>query len=73
MRNVALLSVVVVLFLVITYPLAMWTDSNLDFWFTYFKDAPVDIPFGWSYAATLLLPPIAITGNLIMSLARFAV
>lgn len=56
----------------IVYLLSFWTDRNLDFWFSYFKGVPVDIPQWISFLLTLL-SPIAFVGNIIAELFKFAI
>ena len=56
----------------IIYLISLWTDRNLDFWFSYFKGVPVDVPQWLSFVATLFAP-ISIPANIIMELARFAI
>lgn len=56
----------------LVYLFSFWTDRNLDFWFTYFKGMPVDIPQWLSFVATIF-GPISIAANIIMELARFAI
>ena len=56
----------------LVYVLSLWTDRNLDFWFSYFKGHEVDIPQWLSFCATLLAP-IAIAGNVLMELCKFAI
>lgn len=56
----------------IVYLLSLWTDRNLDFWFSYFKGAEVDIP-QWISFLTTLLAPVAVIGNILMELFKFAI
>jgi hypothetical protein len=56
----------------IVYLISFWTDRNLDFWFSYFKGVPADVPQWLSFVATLFTP-ITIPANIIMELARFAI
>ena len=64
-----LLIVVVILSLVTS----LWTDRNLDFWFSYFKDVPVDIPMWASILTTIIFNAVALVGNVLAELLKFAV
>lgn len=56
----------------LVYLLSLWTDRNLDFWFSYFKGAEVDIPQWLSFIATLIAP-VAVVGNVIMELFKYTI
>lgn len=59
-------------YLGVVYLLSLWTDRNLDFWFSYFKGTPVDVP-QWISFLTTLLAPVALVGNILMELFKFAI
>jgi len=56
----------------LVYLLSLWTDRNLDFWFSYFKGQEVDIP-QWISFLTTLIAPVAFVGNILAELFKFAV
>ena len=58
--------------LIATTAMSFWTDSNLDFWASYFKGTPTDVPFWLSWVATIFLP-VSVPGNVFASVARFFV
>lgn len=62
----------IAIFVIIYYPLALWTDRNLDFWFSYFKETPVDVPF-WLSLLVTIFGPFDLLFNIIGELARIAV
>lgn len=66
------MSIFVSIYFGLIYLLSFWTDRNLDFWFSYFKGVPVDIPQWISFLLTLL-SPIAFVGNIIAELFKFAI
>ena len=59
-------------YLGIVYLLSLWTDRNLDFWFSYAKGFEVDIPQWISFLATIFAP-ISVPVNILMELFKFAV
>ncbi len=56
----------------IVYLLSFWTDRNLDFWFSYFKGREVDIPQWLSFLVSFV-SPVALAGNILMELFKFAI
>lgn len=56
----------------LVYLMSLWTDRNLDFWFSHFKGQEVDIP-QWISFLTTLLAPVALVGNILMELFKFAI
>ena len=70
------LAVVVVLAAVtggILYVVTLWTDSNLEFWMSYFKGQAVEVP-GWlSFAITVIGNAFILAANIIAELAKLAV
>jgi uncharacterized membrane-anchored protein len=53
--------------------LALWTNSNLDFWISYFKGHAVHVPYWMAFLLTLCTNVAGIAGNLIAQIARYAV
>lgn len=52
--------------------LSLWTDRNLEFWLSYWKGQPVEVP-GWlSFLATFILNGIILLANTIGEIARAA-
>ncbi len=50
--------------------LGIWTDRNLDFWATFVKETPVDVPFVVAWLASIPLP-LTFLANIIAEVARF--
>lgn len=50
--------------------LSLWTDRTLDFWCSYFKGKPVDIPFWISALFTLVFNAFDILLNLVSEIIR---
>lgn len=53
--------------------ISFWTDRTLDFWFTYFKGEPIDVPYWLSLVTTVLLNGIILAVNILSELARLFV
>jgi len=53
--------------------IAPWTDRNLDFWASYVRGHPVDVPFFLSYLLTWFLHLSSIFLNIISEVARYFV
>jgi hypothetical protein len=50
--------------------MTIWTDRTLDFWMTYAKGAPVDVP-GWlSFIMTIILNGAMMLVNILTELFR---
>lgn len=45
-----------ILMLIVWFPIALWTDRNLDFYVTLIKGTPTDVPFWISGVASLFEP-----------------
>ena len=58
---------------VLIYVLSLWTDRNLEFWFSHFKHAPVVIPQWLSIVVTIVLNGIAVALNVIGELCRYLI
>ncbi len=67
-----ILIVGLVLCLLISLPLALWTDRNLDFWLTYANGEVTNCPFLLSWVASVF-GPITITANIVGEIARLLV
>ena len=52
--------------------LSFWTDRNLDFFVSYFKGSPVDVPFWLSALVTILLNGLILVANIIAEIVRLA-
>ena len=53
--------------------LMMWTDRNIEFALSYFKGAPVEVPFWISGLATIILNVIVMMFNVVCEIARFVI
>jgi hypothetical protein len=49
---------------------ALWTERNLEFWVSYFKGSPVDVPYIVSFIIT---PVVNIWANALSEVARLFV
>jgi hypothetical protein len=64
----------IVLIILSVFPLlALWTDSNLDFWLSYISHKPVDIPYLLSLLITVVLNGVIILANVILSILRYCI
>lgn len=61
----------IVILAIILFPLACWTDSNLDFWISQLKEEPVDVHFAFSIIISVFAPT-TILANAIASVFRYA-
>ena len=52
---------------------SFWTQSNLNFWLSYFKGTAVYVPYWLSFLLTLVLNGVIFVANLVASLARYLV
>jgi hypothetical protein len=50
--------------------LTFWTDRTLDFWLSYFKEMPIDVPWYLSALATLVSNGLSIPVNVVSEIAR---
>lgn len=50
---------------------SLWTNSNLDFWLTYFKGHEIHIPYWLSVLLTVALNGVIFVANVIASIARY--
>lgn len=53
--------------------IAIWTDRTLDFWCTYFKGEPIDVPFWISLIVTWVFSGIIFAINIISEVIRLIV
>jgi hypothetical protein len=53
--------------------LGLWTDRNLDFWLTQFKDKSVDVPYWLSLVVTIIGNAVIVFANVIGEVCRFLV
>jgi len=77
-KGYTLLELLMVIILIVIIPAiiwgsSLWTDRNLDFWFTYFKGVPTDIPMWLSVLTTIILNGAALVGNILAELFKFIV
>jgi hypothetical protein len=64
------LMAIVVIGLLITIPVGMWTDRNLEFYLSLIKKTAVHVPFIVSWIITVLLKGVALVANIILELIR---
>lgn len=50
--------------------ISFWTDRNLDFWFSYFKGHPIDVPYWMSFLVSVVFNVIIVGFNIIAELAK---
>jgi hypothetical protein len=63
-----ILAIVAVILLV-----SWWTNSNLDFWISYFKGHAVHVPYFLSVLLTIVLNGVDLLLNVVASIARYFV
>lgn len=73
MNKIIQIMFIVFIYLALFIPVAFWTDSNLDFWLTYIKKSPIDIPFYLSYIVSIILNGGILAINIILSLLRYII
>jgi len=61
-----LIQVMVGIFVALTF----WTDRTLEFWLSYFKEAPIDVPWYLSALATLVSNGLSVPINVVSEIAR---
>ena len=69
MRNGTFLFILAILMSIVSV-LALWTERNLEFYFTYFKGQEVDIPYWMALLVTIVLNGIIFVANVIGELLR---
>lgn len=52
--------------------LGIWTDRNLDFWVSYVKHTPTDVPYVVAWVASLPLP-LTFVADVIAEVAKYFV
>lgn len=57
----------------IFYLLSLWTDRNLEFWLSYSKGQPVEVPQWLSFVLTVLLNGVIVLANVISELVRLVI
>lgn len=65
--------VAVVVFVVVLTPLSIWTDRTLDFWVSYIRGSPVDVPFVLSLLVTIVGNGVILLVNVVSEVARLCV
>jgi hypothetical protein len=61
------------LFITVVGLLSLWTERNLEFWFTYFKGVPVEVHYGLAFLLTLMLNGFMFALNIFFEILRLAV
>jgi hypothetical protein len=72
-RDAVLVVLAIAIIPAIVWFLSLWTDRNLEFWFTYFKGEQVDVPMWISVVTTMVLNGIILIGNILGELFRLIV
>lgn len=62
----------ILIYLAFYLPMVAWTNWNLDFWATHFKEIPTDVPLWVSFVYSIFLP-LAFASNLIGTIAHYFV
>lgn len=57
----------------VIYILGSWTDSNLEFWLSYYKGIPVSVPLWLSMLLSLVLNGVIVLLNLISEIVRLVI
>lgn len=72
-NGIASLMALVFFFIPLMFIIAIWTDRNLEFWLSYLKGHPVDVPFWMSFIMTLVLNGVALALNVVGEILRLLV
>lgn len=72
-KNNNTILITMLFFIIPIWIVSMWTDRNLDFIFSYFKNEIVDIPMWISAIITIILNVVIIILNIIVELLRFVI
>jgi len=64
---------IIAILVVLIVPISFWTDRTLDFWLTYFKGNPIDVPFWLSMLATLIFNGFILAVNIISEIVRLCI
>ena len=68
---VELLIVIGIIALLAIIPLlALWTDGNIEWWITYFKNETINIPYWISLVITIVFNVVAMAFNLITEICK---
>jgi hypothetical protein len=60
-------------FVGLAFPLALWTERNLEFWLGWLRGQPVDVNWWWCLLLTVL-GPVGLCANVVAEIVRaFAV
>lgn len=51
--------------------LGVWTDHNLDYWFSQYRGHPVHVPLWLAWLIACLLNGVAIIANVIAEIAKY--
>ena len=57
----------------VAYLLSLWTDRSLEFWLSYAKGKPVEVPQWLSFVLTVVLNAVIVTANIVSELVRLVV
>lgn len=68
-----LMSVYFSILIGVAYLLSLWTDRSLEFWLSYTKGKPVDVPQWLSFVLTVVLNAVILTANIVSELIRLVV
>jgi len=67
------LMAIIVITVLLIVPMSLWTDRNLDFWFSYFHNSPVDVPYWFSLLITIIFNEAIFILNIILEIVRMVV
>jgi hypothetical protein len=51
--------------------MGLWTERNLEFYFSHFKGVPVDIPYWLSVVLSIVLNAVIFGANIIAEIVKF--
>lgn len=57
----------------IVWIISLWTDSNLEFWLSYFKGEAINVPMWLSVLITIILNGVIVVANIVSELLQLVV
>lgn len=55
------------------YLVSLWTDRSLEFWLSYSKGSPVEVPQWLSFILTIVLNGVILLANIVSEIIRLAI
>lgn len=71
--NTRFLIIAFTIYATIIAAVTMWTDRNMDYWVTYLKEEPTDVPYWVSFVVTFVLNGFILFLNTVAEVAKLFV